>query len=746
MYQYSLQWFAGLFGSSVDNSAKSQDAQQRIKNLNDHFTMSLYENVCRSLFEAHKLLFSFKMTVNILFGRGEMDADELRFLLAGPAGDIKLEKNPTDWLGDLEWDETCKQLVVMSKTLPAFKGFDKFFYSNHRKFQEIFDSTEPQNMPMPGEWATKLNTFQKIIVLKSIRPDKIVLAVQNFVVEHMGKPYVESPVFNLPKSFKDSSITTPLLFVLAPGSDPVSDWRRFAEESNMSKKCESISLGRGQGGKAATMIAENLNRGGWVLLMNCHLAVSWMPQLEAIVEQMDDTKHRDFRLWLTSSPNPSFPVSILQNSVKMTLEPPSGLKQNVLSTYDAMTEEEFEGCTKPESFKKLLFGLCFFHAIVQDRRKFGPIGWNIQYAFTNEDLDVSRKQLKIFIQDYDDIPYKVLNKTAAEINYGGRVTDYIDVRLIKTILKGYMCEEMLKDGHPMSESGIYYSPPVGDKDDYLDYIRTLPLNPNPEVFGLHDNAEISTNQINSQTILDNMIMMSSGGGGGGGKSFEEIVGEQAKYLQDKTPEVFDLEKVGKKYPTSYNESANTVLFQECVRYNGLLAEMKRGLVLVQKALVGELVMSEDLELLARAIFDNKVAGKWSQPAAGNGGVGHLSMKPLASWIDDLVDRIKFLQDWYDNGTPAVYWISGFFFPQAFLTATKQNFARAHVIAIDKLSFDYVVVDNMTWKEVNEKPESGCYIYGMYLEGCKWDSEQHCLTESDPKKLYSEFPMMHLVPK
>ena len=181
-------------------------------------------------------------------------------------------------------------------------------------------------MPLPGEWNTKLNTFQKIIVLKSIRPDKLVLAVQNFVVEHMGKPYIESPVFNLAKSYKDSSITTPLIFVLATGSDPVADFLRFAEDSNMSKKCESISLGRGQGEKAAVMINENLNRGGWVLLMNCHLAVSWMPKLEAIVEQMDDTKHRDFRLWLTSSPNPHFPVSILQNSVKMTLEPPSGLK------------------------------------------------------------------------------------------------------------------------------------------------------------------------------------------------------------------------------------------------------------------------------------------------------------------------------------------------------------------------------------------------------------------------------------
>jgi len=138
-----------------------------------------------------------------------------------------------------------------------------------------------------------------------------------------------------------------------------------------------------------------------------------MPQLEAIVEQIDDTKHRDFRLWLTSMPTMAFPVSVLQNSVKMTLEPPSGLKQNCLGTYDALTDEQFSGCSKPEVYKKLLFGFCFFHAIVQDRRKFGPIGWNIAYAFTNEDLMVSRRQLKGFVEDYEEVPFKVLNYIGA---------------------------------------------------------------------------------------------------------------------------------------------------------------------------------------------------------------------------------------------------------------------------------------------------------------------------------------------
>jgi dynein heavy chain, axonemal len=304
-------------------------------------------------------------------------------------------------------------------------------------------------------------------------------------------------VFALGKSYKDSSITTPLIFVLSTGSDPVADFIRFAEKMNMTKKSDNISLGRGMGPQAEKMIEENLNRGGWVLLMNCHLAVSWMPKLEQVVENMDDTKHRDFRLWLTSMPNKSFPVSILQNSVKMTLEPPSGLKQNTLATYEALDPADFEDCSKPEIYKKLLFGFAFFHAIVQDRRKFGPIGWNIPYAFTNEDLTVSRRQLKIFIEEYDEVPYKVLNYIGAEINYGGRVTDSIDVRLIKVILETYITPGALEDNFSFSTSGMYRSIPAGDIEDYKEYIQQLPLNPDPEAFGLHDNAEITTNQINT---------------------------------------------------------------------------------------------------------------------------------------------------------------------------------------------------------------------------------------------------------
>jgi dynein heavy chain len=132
----------------------------------------------------------------------------------------------------------------------------------------------------------------------------------------------------------------------------------------MTKKSKQVSLGRGQGGKAEAEIEDKLKTGGWVLLMNCHLATSWMSRLEYIVENLDDSKHRDFRLWLTSMPDKSFPLSVLQNSVKMTLEPPSGLKLNCLSTYNSIDKDDFEDCSKPEIFKKLLWGFVFFHSIV----------------------------------------------------------------------------------------------------------------------------------------------------------------------------------------------------------------------------------------------------------------------------------------------------------------------------------------------------------------------------------------------
>jgi dynein heavy chain len=118
------------------------------------------------------------------------------------------------------------------------------------QYKHIFDSHKPHEEELPAPWNTKLNAFEKLIVLKAIRLDKVLPGVENWISAKLSKEFIIPPTFDLSKCYKDSTILTPLIFLLSPGSDPVADFIKFAKESESGKKYDSISLGQGQGGKA----------------------------------------------------------------------------------------------------------------------------------------------------------------------------------------------------------------------------------------------------------------------------------------------------------------------------------------------------------------------------------------------------------------------------------------------------------------------------------------------------------------
>jgi len=436
-------------------------------------------------------------------------------------------------------------------------------------------------------------------------------------------------------------------------------------------------------------------------------------------------------------PSDKFPVSIVQNGVKTTIEPPKGLRSNLLRSYMALDDAEMDTCAKPTAYKRLMFCLCFFNALIIERRKFGPLGWNIPYEFSASDLKISQSQLKMFLDEYKEIPFEALRYMAAEANYGGRVTDPKDRRCISTLLETYYNPEVLrKDNYKFCVSGAYIVPNDGLMEDYIEYIKEMPLGDLTEVFGLHNNADITSAINDTNNLLSTALSMLPRTVGGEGKSQEESLKETAKSLLDKLPQPLDTEKAAKLHPIMYEESMNTVLAQELLRFNKLLSVVRASLINLGKAIKGEVVLSLELETMGNSLYDNRVPLLWEAKA-------YPSLKPLASWVIDFLARLKFMQDWIDNGAPANFWISGFFFTQSFMTGVKQNYARRLKLAIDGIDWDFKVICPQHNIDVTKAPEHGTYVHGTFLEGCRWDQDNEVLEESEHKVLFTAMNFIHM---
>lgn len=407
MYQYSLDSFINLYIGSIQRAEKSRKIETRCLNLINAFTYDLYSNITRSLFEKDKLLFSFILCSKIMISQGRLNEKEFMFFLTGGISMENTYENPTPWLPKSSWDEICRV-----DSLPIFAGFRESFVKYHTDWKEIYDNFD-ENGRFPEPWDNKLDGFRRLIIVRLFRPDKMLLCISNFVSNEMDERYIKPPPFSISISYADSYCLSPLIFILSPGTDPMGALVKFSEEKGYSKKFFYISLGQGQGPIAQSLIQRGQEDGSWVCLQNCHLATSWMPSLERIFEELDvGNTHDQFRLWLTSYPSDKFPSTILQKGVKMTNESPAGLQNNLLKSYinePVKNPDFFNGCPEnSEMFVRLLYGLAFFHAVVQERRTFGPLGWNIQYGFNDSDFDISVQQVQMFINENDD-PFEALS-------------------------------------------------------------------------------------------------------------------------------------------------------------------------------------------------------------------------------------------------------------------------------------------------------------------------------------------------
>ncbi|XP_034845406.1 dynein heavy chain 2, axonemal [Mirounga leonina] len=738
MYQFSLDAYISLFVLSIDKSHRSHKLEDRIDYLNEYHTYAVYRYTCRTLFERHKLLFSFQMCAKILETSGKLNMDEYNFFLRGGVvldREGQMDNPCTSWLADAYWDN-----ITELDKLTNFHGLMNSFEQYPRDWYLWYTNATPEKAMLPGEWENACNEMQRMLIVRSLRQDRVAFCVTSFIVSNLGSRFVEPPVLNMKLVMEDSTPRTPLIFILSPGVDPTSALLQLAEHTGMAQRFHVLSLGQGQAPIAARLLREGVIQGHWVFLANCHLSLSWMPNLDKLVEQLQvEDPHPSFRLWLSSSPHPDFPISILQASVKMTTEPPKGLKANMTRLYQLMTEAQFSRCPKPAKYKKLLFALCFFHSVLLERKKFLQLGWNIIYGFNDSDFEVSENLLSLYLDEYEETPWDALKYLIAGVNYGGHVTDDWDRRLLSTYINDYFCDQSLSTPfYRLSVLEAYFIPKDGSLASYKEYISMLPSMDPPEAFGQHPNADVASQITEARTLFETLLSLQPQitPTRAGGQSREEKVLELAADVKQKIPEMIDYEGT-RKLLAMDPSPLNVVLLQEIQRYNKLMETILSSLTDLEKGIQGLIVMSTSLEEIFNCIFDAHVPPLW--------GKAYPSQKPLASWTRDLAMRVEQFELWAKRARPPViFWLSGFTFPTGFLTALLQSSARQNNIPVDNLSWEFIVstVDD---SNLVYPPKDGVWVRGLYLEGAGWDRKNSCLAEAEPMQLVCLMPTIHFKP-
>ncbi|KAL4106224.1 hypothetical protein PRIC1_004278 [Phytophthora ramorum] len=608
---YMTFFFVALDGVAPSAPAASSDgnhgsaAHDRVGILKEALRWTIFSMVTRGLFEEHKLLFLTQL-VFLLLRRGVIGANSgyepqfARFLLQGSK--IVGPENTISWLSESQW-QSLQALV----TLAPFDRFVSDLEESEPRFREWYNSTSPELEKLPLDWREldKSAPFLKLLAVKCLRPDRLTQAVSNFITQALpnGSQFLNcdsqlNSFAILKSSFRESSPWTPMYFILSPGSDVVADVDKLAVEDQERIKgvdYHNIALGQGQEQVAMRTLHMSVENGHWVILNNVHLMPKWMLELDKWLEQLAKasktasyatlrsnlsnskdiirmgtsrslsmlppggagsagsggigTLHPNFRLFITSDPSTNIPIGVLERSIKLTNEPPTGLRANVKRAFCCFPKsvvDELEPRTRC-----ILFALCYFHSLMLERKKFGPQGFNMLYPFAASDLLASSTVLRNYMDNAPvRVPWPDLRYLFGEIMYGGHIVNELDRLVAATYLQYFLRDDLLEElsmlpfgddasggngggggnGGPDAGSsgaagggGDGDGPSAGGQqrreflapklsagfDRILEHVHASLLNEAPSAFGLHPNAEVAFRTESGQVLLQSMLLLTA---------------------------------------------------------------------------------------------------------------------------------------------------------------------------------------------------------------------------------------------
>jgi dynein heavy chain, axonemal len=788
IYQFSLKWFLGNCQQVLKNPTDSNDENKRVVYLINSLTIHLHKKVCTSLFDKDKLLFSVLLSFKIIMTEEKMTKELISYLLDDNVERV-IEESPVDFFSDEAWckirelsayypfrepaisfliqqsPEIWKKIYVQTEKpeLESIPGPYNLFLPTDQKSYEIkgreegdvsslfqytqkrFEKRKTLEATLNDKTKKIFVYLQRMCVIKALRNERLMQTYELLISTVLGPEFLLSDPDTLESSFEESTASTPFLILHNFSSDPVSELITLCSRLKKDPKIMTLSLGLGKTSAALEIIEKAKTKGKWLLLQNVHLCESFLPVLEDTIEELNAPgTSRNFRLWLTSHPSSNLPISILQSCIKVTMEPAAGIKISLLRNLNA-AETYFSGADDIQ--KKLIFSLCFAHSVIQERTRYIGVGWSRPYDFTESDFLAS---VSVVLNiNVDKFGWEMLRFCIIDLTYGGRLSEPQDLNLLHCLLKSILSPDIKNPDFSLYEGQAGIPEKMDNFKSIYAAVEKMELIDSPEIYGLHANQAIKLETREGERILgllshirksalliDDLESKKESGSDVlevdqvSKQNRGKVLAKICLTIIEKIPKSFDLNSVKLKYPVIYEESLNTVLQEEIMRYNRLLDRVHSTTSSVYHAASGNSFMSLELEDVASDLLMGKVPQKWKQ-------FSYPSAKNLAGYTENLIQRLNYMNKWISEGIPEIFWFPGLFYPQSFLTAVLQNHSRRHEIKMEDLEFKTRVLDN------NETVEPGCILDGLILEAARWEGK---LLENLYKEFYIKMPKIHAVPQ
>jgi dynein heavy chain 2 len=660
MYQFSLAMFLSLFRRALADSDADLDPAAKIGKLSQHLISLVVGSVSRALFKDDRVTFGIHMA-RALTADACTNAEWDYFVDKSTATDSSSDPVPT-WVPS-DASASFRQLRAACPTL-----IPKLQLSETDLWYDWLAAPAPESRFPP--FLMKISAFQRLLVVKALRPDRLIAALNSWACEALAVKTL-SEATTIEGVLPTTSCSEPIILLTTPGADPSVELQQSAHQHIGRTKFHEVAMGGGQQEEAMNLLRRCSKQGEWLCLKNLHLVIPWVSVLEQELNLLQP--HKDFRLWLTSEAHDEFPSILLSSALKITFEAPPGVKQNLLRTY-GFWQSDFLAAKSPVQ-AQLLFALAFLHATLQERRTYIPQGWTKFYEFSQADIrsaaDVILAQSK-----GDRVDWQTIHGVLENAIYGGRMESDFDVRVLRQYFDRLLTSRVLATGSSQQPEPITPGlrlTATNKRKAYVDVVNSeFPDNDIPALFALPPNADRTVQRTKVQVVTTNLVRL-----------YE--VSQTSSMSREQWAEALNplltlwlqlCQPHGELLSTSFGKRdprpVEGFIHAEAEASLQLVAKVEATMSSLRKVIEGTMLLSENLRTEASAMLAGEVPLAWDGRFSGP--------EAIIAWLKALVRKAVAIRRWFElahqgNVLKQNCNLADLFRPRTFLDALRQETAR-----------------------------------------------------------------------